>query len=171
MLAFVLAAAPDALAHVTVSPARVEPGEDVLLTFAVPNEEEVGAIGEVRIRVPSAVEAVEAKPGWRASRRGRTLVWQGGPIAPGELETFTVALAAPRSPGRVVFPAEERFVSGSVKRYRPAVRVEAADTGRASGRDAGARTLGKAALFAAIAAGAVAVGAGFLALGGWLRRD
>ena len=39
----------------------------------------------------------------------------------------------------------------------------------AKGRDSGARTLGKAALFVAIAAAALAVGAGFLALWTWLR--
>ena len=39
----------------------------------------------------------------------------------------------------------------------------------AKGRDSGARTLGKAALFVAIASAALAVGAGFLALWTWLR--
>ena len=171
MLTFGLAVASDAFAHVTVTPARVEPGEDVLLTFAVPNEQEVGAVDEVRIRLPSEVEAVQAKAGWRAGREGRTLVWRGGPIAPGEFETFAVALAAPFSLGEVVFPVEERFASGGVERYRPRVRVEEAAAPARDGRDSGARTLGKAALFVAVAAGAVAVGAGFLALGGWLRRD
>ena len=169
MLTFGLAAAPDAFAHVTVTPSRVEPGEDVVLAFAVPNEQQVGAVDEVRISLPARVEAIEAKPGWRAERLGRTLVWRGGPIAPGELEIFAVALSAPGSPAEVVFPVEERFANGGVQRYRPSLRVVEAAAG--GGRDSGARTLGKAALFVAIAAGAVAVGAGFLALGGLLRRD
>jgi hypothetical protein len=104
------------------------------------------------------VEQVEEKADWGIDGRGRTLVWTGR-LNPGRLATFAVS-ASVEGGGELV-----RHTDGSTQTWEPTVAVGAAT----AGRDEGARTLGKAALFVAVAAGVLAVGAGFLGLWLWLR--
>ncbi len=168
-----LTLAPSALAHITVTPSRVAPGSDVVLSFVVPNEETSATIRSVTIDPPAGfrIEQTEDKPGWRLATRDSNppgYVWSGR-IRPGSFTTFAVSVTAPQQPRALTFRASESFGSGRVLRYTPRVTVAAARSTAA--RDASAHELGKAALFVAIAAAALALGAGFLALGGWLKRD
>lgn len=163
-----LVVAPGAFAHVTVTPTRAAPGADVLLTFVVPNEDPKVPIVGIVVRPPRAFdyEGVEGPPGWRVERRGHELAWSGGSVAPGSFVTFALTGSAANA-GTLSFPVHEIYRDGREPRYLP--RVVVAAPVATSGRDSGARTLGKAALFVAIAAGVVAVATFFLVLALWLR--
>ena len=167
-----LAVAPAAAAHVTVSPTQAEPERAALLTFSVPNERPDTVVTGLVVSMPPAVTVLEiqAKAGWQESIGGRTVSWHGGRIPPRRFDTFTVRAAMPARSGTVVFSSLEIYANGHNPTWRPAVEVTPTRVAvDAKGRDSGARTLGKAALFVAIAAAALAVGAGFLALWTWLR--
>jgi hypothetical protein len=159
--------APGAAAHVLVTPTRFEPGEEATLVFSMPDEQTVAAVA-LEVTAPAGLRfaAAEAKPGWRVSATPARVVWRGR-LEPRQLTTFAVDFYAPQRVGDVTFFVRERYADGRESVYRPVVQIAEAPTLRT--RDTGARTLGKAALFVAIAAGALAVGAGFLALYTWLR--
>jgi uncharacterized protein YcnI len=163
-----LAIAPGAFAHVTITPTHAEPGADVLLTFVVPDENPSTPVVGVTLRPPRAFhyEGVEAPTGWRLQRVGKALAWTGRTIAPGRFETFALTGSAKQS-AMLVFAVQERYADGSTARYHPRL-VVAAPTAPAA-RDRGAHTLGLAALVVAIAGAVVAVGTFFFVLALWLR--
>lgn len=141
----------------------------MLLTFVVPDEDAHVPIVGVVIRPPRGFdyEGVEGPPGWRVEHRGHELAWSGGSIAPGTFATFSLTGSAPNA-GTLVFPVHEIYRDGREPRYAP--RLVVAQPAIPYGvRDRGAHTLGKAALFIAIAAGIVAVATFFLVLALWLR--
>lgn len=172
MVSYALAAAAVASAGVTVAPERLEPGQQAVVTFAVSNDRAAGGppLVSVAIGVPPGVpqQGVEAKAGWTASADGSVVRWRGGRIPPGQFETFAVRVTAPRRSAVMNFGVREAWAGG--RSMAGFVRVIVARGGQAvRARDSGARTLGKSALFVAIAAGALALGAGFVAMGRWLR--
>jgi uncharacterized protein YcnI len=171
LIPFILALilVPTAAAHVTITPTRASPGSDVLLTFVVPNEDDSAVIGGVTIEVPKSfsVEGIEAPPGWRQQDVVGRIAWVGGRIQPGRFATFSITGSAPRQPATLTFPVSEVFRGERTEAYRPQLVV--ASPTPAAARDRSSHTLAKAALFAAIAAGAIAVAAFFLALAHWLR--
>jgi uncharacterized protein YcnI len=165
-----LAAVPSAAAHVTITPTRVAPGSDVVLTFVVPNETENDVINGVTIVPPRGFdyEAVEAPSGFtRGPVPARRIVWQRGSIEPGRFLTFGVSGTAPSKAATLVFLVYEHYRSGRVYTYKPSLVVAA--PAPTSARDRSSHTLAKAALFVGIAAGAIAVATFFLALAHWLR--
>lgn len=168
MLALVVA--PAAAAHVSVTPRTVSLGQDVVLTFAVPNESNHQAdVPRVVIAVPPAftLDDPGATPGWtaRVVGNGTTISWRGGSVPPGQFETFSIRGTAPKQPVRLIFTVLVAHTTGPTDTYRTTVVVAAPH----STHDDGARTLAGAALAVAIAAAAIAVGGGFLALWLWLR--
>jgi uncharacterized protein YcnI len=168
-LAALLAAASPATAGVTLTPSRLVPDQEVILSFAVPNENERRADApRVVIATPPdfKLEDAGARPGWTAQHVGKgTVAWRGGSIPPGQFETFTLRGTTPHGRVRLVFTVLVAHTSGPTDTYRPAVLVSPV----ASTHDSGARTLGGAALAVALAAAAIAIGGGFLALWLWLR--
>ena len=151
-------------------PRTIAPGDEVVLTFAVPNVSNApGDTPRVAIAVPPAFELEDAgvRPGWTAQAvgNGTTVSWRGGSIPPGQFELFALRGKAPKTPVTLVFTVLVAHTAGPTDTFRPSVRVEAA----ATMHDEGARNLGGAALAVAIAAAAIAVGGGFLALWLWLR--
>jgi hypothetical protein len=160
-----------ASAHVKVVPTRIEPGQATLLTFSAPNERSDSSIAALEVRFPSGLvlAEVEQKPGWRDSVAGTVARWSGGRIPPRHFATFAVIATAVAGSGDLRLSAREIFANGGTAAYEPLLRVSEASSGRIPGRDSGARTLGKAALFVALAAGAVAFVGFFVALSVWLR--
>ena len=172
MVSYALAAAAVASAGVTVAPERLVPGQQAVVAFAVSNDRPAGAppVVSIAIGVPPGVpqQGAETKPGWRTSADGSVVRWRGGRIPPGQFETFAVRVTAPRRSAVMNFGVREGWDDGLSK--AGFVRVIVARAGQAvRARDSGARTLGKSALFVAIAAGALALGAGFVAMARWLR--
>jgi uncharacterized protein YcnI len=163
--AALLVAAP-AAAHLSLTPKTADVGEDVDLVFAVPNEDDARGIVRVTVGAPSAfaLDDGEAKPGWTQSRSGQAVTWSGGRIPKGQFATFTLRGTAPNRPETVLFNVLAGSQSGETTTYRVALDVK--ESGES---DTGARTLGRAALFIALGAAALAIGAGFLALYVWLR--
>jgi hypothetical protein len=171
-LALALPAAADA--HVKVEPTRIPPGASRILVFSAPAEDPVANVVGLELELPRNVilDEIEAKPGWKGTFDGQKVVWSGGRIPPRQFATFSLLVTAPLQPGVLRFVSHEVLSNGSRSiTYRPVVVVAKAPAPAAarSGRDSGARTLGKAALAVALAAGAIALLAGFGALYLWLR--
>jgi uncharacterized protein YcnI len=157
---------PSAWAHLSVSPTRVGVGEAVDLTFSAPNEDDAVGIDHVTLRVPAGfdLDDAEAKPGWTQSREGGAITWSGGRIPQGEYATFAIRGTAPSAAGTVTFNVLVGDRTGKSITYR--VRL---DVVKSTTRDNGARTLGKAAIAAALIAAALALVAVFVGLYVWLR--
>ena len=164
--AFALALAAPAAAHVSLTPKTVAPEADVDLVFGVPNEDDAAGVVRVTIGIPSdfKLDDAETKEGWTQSRTGQAITWAGGRIPKRQFARFTVRGTAPARQERVLFNVLVGSRAGETTTYRVALEVT---SGRSN--DAGARTLGKAALAVAVAAAALALVAGFLALYVWLR--
>lgn len=161
-----LALAPAAAAHVGLSPARVAPGSEAQLVFAVPDEESV-PITRVAIGLPPDFKAgaAEAKPGWTVHPGARTVMWDGNAIKPGRYVRFGLYVEAPTTEERAVFSVLVSLGNGKTLTYHPALDVQPA----ASIHDRGARTLATAALIVATLATVLGLAAGFLGLWLWLR--
>jgi len=172
-LGLALLAAPLAAAHVTVSPEAIQAGTTATLAFQSPNEGTGAPVTGLRLVLPAglAVDQLEVAPGWSASVRGRTVTWSGGRIPPGQFAVFSLVVTASAGTGTLAIEARQTFADGTSAEWRPALSVTEAAPAGAAGRDAGARSLGKAALAVAIAAAGFAVLACFLGLFLWLRRD
>jgi uncharacterized protein YcnI len=155
-----------ASAHLSVDPTRVSAGSEVDLVFSVPNEDDAVGVDHVTVSVPEGFELddAEAKTGWTQSRTPRAIVWSGGYIPKRQYATFSLRGTAPTSTGTVVFNVLVGDRTGKSITYRVGLEVAAG-----AEHDAGARTLGKAALIVAIAAGAFALVGLFAGLYAWLR--
>lgn len=166
--AIALAAAPAALAHVDIEPSSIEPGQPARLTFYAPNEGKA-PVTEVEVVVPADAElaVAEAVPGWTATVQGRTVTWRGGRIPIGQYGLFSAIVGAPAGDEKLEFRTTLRYADGFRQVFGPIVFVREQKAPKA--RDEASRTLGKYALGLAVAAIALAIAAGFLALFTWLR--
>jgi hypothetical protein len=158
-----LVVSPSAGAHVTLTPTQIAPGADAVVTVVVPNETRSDVIRGVTISVPRAFEldGVEAAPGFQ--RVGRRTEWRGS-IAPGDFAGFSFAGSAAEPTSDLRFQVVVRYAGGRTEGYGPALVVAKPST-----TDHSTRTLARAGLIAALAAGVFAVAAFFLALSNWLR--
>jgi uncharacterized protein YcnI len=158
--------APNAFAHLSIDPAKVQTGADVDLVFDVPNENDAAGIDHVTLGIPADFELddAEAKPGWTQSRTGQAITWSGGLIPKGQYATFSIRGTAPNKVETVLFNVLVGDRTGKSTTYRVGLDVSAKGT-----EDSGARSLGKAALGVAIVAAVLALGALFLGLYLWLR--
>ncbi|NUR76430.1 MAG: hypothetical protein HOQ28_09130 [Thermoleophilia bacterium] len=161
-----LAVAAPAEAHLSINPGEVYTGALVDLVFSVPNVGDAIGIDHVTLGIPQDFELddVEAKPGWTQSRTGQAVTWSGGRIPKGTFARFTIRGTAPSKAETVLFNVLVGDRTGKSITYRIGLDVSA--TGE---EDAGARSLGKAALAVAILAALLALGALFVGLYVWLR--
>jgi uncharacterized protein YcnI len=161
-----LALAAAAGAHLSIDPASVHTGDLVDLVFSVPNVGSATGIDHVTLGVPQDfdLDDVEAKSGWTSSRTGQAVTWSGGMIPKGTFARFTIRGTAPAKAETVLFNVLVGDRKGRSITYRVGLDVTATTS-----EDSGARSLGKAALGLAIAAGVLALGALFLGLYLWLR--
>jgi len=111
-----------AIAHVTISPATVQAGSIAEIVFRCPNERPNASTIKLEVQLPpdpgiGAVK-VSAPPGWRGRIAGRTITWDGGTIAPGRRQNFTIA-AGPIPPGsrELAFKALQTYSNGEVVRW------------------------------------------------------
>jgi hypothetical protein len=157
-----------ARAHVTVSPERVAPGDERLLTFVVPNETQNRVVDSVLIGMNGLrLVGVQRMPGWRHElTNGYFLAWSGGRIAPRELARFTVSVDVPARLRAYTFDAVLLSHDRRVGEYHPRIAIGPPP---ASPRASGDGAVAKIALGVAVAALAVAVGTFFIVLAIWLR--
>ena len=162
--ALVLAA--PAAAHLSVNPAQVRAGALVDLVLSVPNAEDARGVDQVTVRVPAAfqLDDAEAKAGWTQSRAGRAITWRGGPIPRGQFARFGIRGTAPARAGTVFFNVLAGDRTGTSSTYRVGLEVTAHAL-----EDNGARSLGTAALVAALVAIVLSLAALFVGLYLWLR--
>jgi uncharacterized protein YcnI len=160
-----LLAAP-AAAHLSVNPNRLETNQLADVTFSIPNADDALDIDHVTLGIPAdfQLDDAEAKPGWTQSRTGQAITWSGGRIPKDQYATFSIRGTAPARAETVLFNVLVGDRTGKTITYRVPLDVVAHGP-----QDDGARTLGKAALVAAIVAGALALAALFVGLYVWLR--
>ena len=158
-----------AFAHVTVAPARVEPGERTLV-FTVPNEfggaRGRSRIDEVVIEAPAGVRLgnAEAKAGWTIVVHGQTATWRGGAIGYRRYGTFGVDVEVSSAASDLVFRATERFgVPRHVERYPVPISLGSPPSSNSD------HELALAALLVALAAAGLAAASLFVGLARWLR--
>jgi hypothetical protein len=172
VVSFALAAPPVAAASFFVSPDRLRPREQAVVTLTVSNDRSAGAppVTSVSVGLPPGVAGggIEAAAGWTASYSAPVATWRGGRIPAGQFATFGVRVTAPARASVMNLGVREAWADGRSKAGFVRVLV-ARGAPTVAARDSGARTLGKSALFVAIAAGALALGAGFVAMARWLR--
>ncbi len=157
---------PAAGAHLSLDPNKVGKGALVDLTFSVPNEDDPAGVDRVTLGIPAEfdLDDAEAKPGWSQSRTSLAITWSGGNIPRGQYATFAIRGTAPPRAETMVFNVLVADRTGKSITYRANLDVVAHVV-----EDSGARSLGTAALIAAIVAAALALGAGFFGLYLWLR--
>jgi uncharacterized protein YcnI len=128
-----------ALAHVSVSPEGVAPGDYATLTVKVPTEKEIPTT-EVRVEVPEGFTfgGVQPVPGWEHEFEEEggvvtAVTWSGGEIGPREFQQFPVSAQAPEKPGEYAWKATQTYEDGSVVEWtgppdseEPAAVVEVA---------------------------------------------
>ena len=155
-----------ALAHLSINPSTIHTGQLVDLDFSIPNADDPHGIDHVTLGIPAdfQLDDAEAKPGWTQSRTGQAVTWSGGKIPKHQFARFAIRGTAPNKVETVLFNVLVGDRTGKSITYRVGVNVVAHGP-----EDQGARSLGKAALIAAIVAAAFALGALFLGLYLWLR--
>ena len=136
----VVAAAPMALAHVTVNPGEATKGGYAALAFRVPNERDDSGTTSIQVNLPedNPISSVRVRPtpGWTHEVEMRTLdtpidshgreitevvgkiTWTGGTINPGEYEEFNVSAGPlPDDADLLVFPTIQTYASGEEVRW------------------------------------------------------
>jgi periplasmic copper chaperone A len=136
----VLLVQPTALAHVTVTADKAEPGGYARVAFRMPNERADAATTRLEVVFPPehrfASVSVLPVPGWTATVRKEpvdppivsgehkvteavtAVVWEGGTVQPGQFQEFPVSLGRlPETPGALVFKALQTYSSGEVVRW------------------------------------------------------
>jgi uncharacterized protein YcnI len=182
-VAAVIAAAP-AFAHVHVEADNIEPGEETVLTFDVPNESDTGSpTTQVSVALPNLTAVnTEAIPGWTvrldrdvAAGTVRSITWTAAPgtgIGPDQFGLFKASMMLPTT-DTVSFPTTQTYGDGTVVRWdqssppggaepeHPApelnLKNKVAAAASSSGPDTTARWLAGAALLVAVAGTALAV--------------
>lgn len=103
-----------ALAHVTVTPDTAAAGGYQVLRFGVGHGCDGQATTELRIELPTGVQAArpQPKPGWRERVEGpadapTAVVWTGR-LRADRFDEFLILLHAPKTPGRLLLPAIQR---------------------------------------------------------------
>ena len=131
-LAMVLTAGP-ASAHVTAD-GEVERGGFGVVTFRVPNEREDSGTMRLSVQMPQDTPlgsvSVQPKPGWTVEVTRRTLdeplevfgstvsevvdtvTWTGGPLEPGQFDTFSISAGPFPDTDQIEFPAIQTYESG-----------------------------------------------------------
>jgi uncharacterized protein YcnI len=178
--ATIIAGSPLALAHVSVSPGTVEPGQRATISFHVPNERDDAATVRFEVVFPTGQPITDATPsalpGWTVTVAKQdtvsSVVWTGGRVQPGTYQDFPVSVAVPDEPGRLTFKALQTYATGEVVRWidateegqpepeHPAPTVTVATPSVPaveSTSDTVARVLGGAGLVAAFVAAGLAV--------------
>ncbi len=155
-----------ASAHLSLNPARVTRGQLVDLVFSIPNQDQAVGVDHVTLGIPADfdLDDAEAKPGWTQARTGQAVTWSGGHIPKGQYATFSIRGTAPQKVETVLFNVLVGDRAGKSITYRVGLDVAAHGP-----QDAGARSLGRAALLVAIVAAGLGLVAVFVALYVWLR--
>jgi uncharacterized protein YcnI len=135
-----VAAAPMAMAHVTVNPGEAPKGGYAALAFRVPNERDDTGTTTLEVNLPEdhPISSVRVKPmpGWTYTIEKRTLdtpidnhgteitevvskvTWTGGTINPGEYEEFEISAGPlPEDVDQITFPSIQTYASGEVVRW------------------------------------------------------
>ena len=164
-IAALVLAAP-AAAHLSISPPSVQTGQLVDLVFSVPNEDDKFGVERVTLGIPPDfdLDDAEAKVGWTQSRTGQAVTWSGGTIPKGEFARFAIRGTAPANAETVLCNVLVGDRRGMSITYHVGLDVAAHGP-----RDAGARSLGKAALAVGVIAAVLSLGALFTALYVWMR--
>lgn len=161
----VLLLAPDAWAHVTMTPPFVYADAKTTVSFELPNERPPHATTYVQVKAPPGVELAAATPpaGWKLELTGGTARWTGGRIAGERTVSFPLAVTARTRAGTAIFKATQRYDDGERVHWDAGLSVLPA-----AGNAAPSQHLDRA--LAAGGVGLAVIAASFLALRLMRRR-
>lgn len=143
-----------ASAHVTVGPDRVDPGYSADVTLRAPNESDTASTVKIEVHLPADTPFTnlryEPTPGWETTivrgelpapvevsgntitEAATSIVFTaeaGHEIAPGQFQTWTVALGPIPEVGRILLPVTQTYSDGTVVEWKATPEeVEADDT-------------------------------------------
>lgn len=108
-----------AAAHVAVDPSSAPSGEDVQLTFRVPNERRTTVTVQLQIQLPVEFERVEPGDvaGWEHRVEDDVVTWEGGRIVPGATAEFPLLVGPLPAGDPLVFRAVQTYDDGEVVRW------------------------------------------------------
>lgn len=154
-----LALAPEAWGHVTMTPPFVDADATTTVSFEAPNERPPHATISLEVKAPPGVDLAAATPpaGWKLELSGGTARWTGGRIGGERTVAFPVAVTARTRAGTELFKATQRYDDGEAVHWSAGLTVLPA-----AGSDAPSQHLDRA--LAAGAVGLVVIVASFLAL-------
>jgi uncharacterized protein YcnI len=113
-----------ASAHVTISPNTAVAGDDVTLTFHVPDENDAANTNKLEVQLPADAGLTEVSvlpvAGWTyaVTKQGdsiSTVTWSGGTIKPGEFAQFALTVGPlPKTQTQLLFKALQSYDNGDV---------------------------------------------------------
>jgi uncharacterized protein YcnI len=118
-LAFLLAAAAPASAHVTLAQHTAKAGSHSVVTFRIGHGCADSPTTALRIEIPDNVTLAnpQPKPGWtltidHAAQRVSAITWSGGSLPADEFDEFAVMMKLPADAGTLTFPATQTCAKG-----------------------------------------------------------
>jgi len=119
VLAFLLAAAAPASAHVTVAQSSAAAGSHSVVTFRIGHGCADSPTTGLRIEIPQSVATANPQPkaGWtltidHAGKQVSAITWSGGSLPADEFDEFSVMMKLPAQAGAISFPATQTCVKG-----------------------------------------------------------
>ncbi|MDP9465596.1 MAG: YcnI family protein [Actinomycetota bacterium] len=105
-----------AFAHIDPDPIAMEAGTTGTVAFTVEHGCDGSPMTSVKFEIPDGVSGVTPvdKDGWTATVTGKTVEFQGGPMAADDEDHFDITLTAPAQPGEVHFPAIQTCEQGEL---------------------------------------------------------
>jgi uncharacterized protein YcnI len=123
-----------ASAHVVVTPAQANVGQELVFSVSSPNEQQA-ALVSLKLEIPKGVTGVvpTAKVGWTISTDGtaddtRSITWSAGELPVGQREDFSFSAQVPATASQVDWKAYQMYADGSVMHWdqKPAGSDDAA---------------------------------------------
>ncbi|MEX2269010.1 MAG: DUF1775 domain-containing protein [Acidimicrobiia bacterium] len=114
--ALLLACAP-AAAHVEPDPNRVEPGDAVTVAFLVTHGCDESPTVKLTFKIPKGGTDVapEDKDGWEAAKKGKTVVFEGGPLDTDTEDSFAIGFTAPNKKTLLVWKVVQKCEDGVIR--------------------------------------------------------
>lgn len=117
VLAFLVAAAAPAFAHVTVAQSAAAAGSHSVVTFRIGHGCADSPTTALRIEIPQSVTGAnpQPKPGWtltidHTGKQASAITWSGGSLPADEFDEFSVMMKLPAQAGAIAFPATQTCV-------------------------------------------------------------
>ena len=118
VLGTLLVMAGAAAAHIEPDPNQVDPGAKATVEFSVEHGCDTSPTVKLTFKIPKGVKKAtpEAKDGWDATVKGKTIVFEGGPSPAADAEdTFAISFKAPKTKTVLVWKVIQNCEEGIIR--------------------------------------------------------